>query len=215
MIEIVFYDHRNDNFTTQNYPLFVIEKFSCGSFADMQKVAQKFIEQHRQDRCVVIKDYPSDFNINLFAVALSVESLRMENFIDCVAIRVDNLTTALEAYTPYISLTFGLKYIHTLQEMDANALFKDLSALGYLGLKITHDYANKSLTLSLNGKNELPVINAVSFSDTLFAASYIKILALMKKDFALDVKLSVFEKGASFNEDAVFSKLTDKFLSLI
>ncbi len=215
MIEIALYSNRNDEFATHDYQTVSLEPFSANSFADFQQEAQRFIQKYHQNKVVVINKYPVNFNLNLFAVALSTESLRIENRINCVAIQVSDLEAATEAYKPYIALTFGQKYIHSLQEMAEQALFKDISSLGYLGLKVIQNYTDKSLTLSLKGVKELPNINATTFSDTLFAVSYIKTLALLKQDYSVTVDLRCFEKSASFDEDAVLSKLTDAILSLI
>ena len=129
MIEIALYNHQNDTFEKQNYPFVAIEEFTGTSFADFTKEARAFILRHSQDQVVVINKYPPNFDFNLFAIALTVESLRTENYINCVAIQVSDLATATEAFKPFIALTFGLKYVHTLQEMDTKSLFRDLSSL--------------------------------------------------------------------------------------
>ncbi len=215
MIEIALYNHQNDTFEKQNYPFVAIEEFTGTSFADFTKEARAFILRHSQDQVVVINKYPPNFDFNLFAIALTVESLRTENYINCVAIQVSDLATATEAFKPFIALTFGLKYVHTLQEMDTKSLFRDLSSLGYLGLKITHHYTSNSLIMSLNGSKKLPSIEATTFADMLTAVGYIKTLALMKKDYGLEIKLSEFEKDASFDEDVVFSKVVELVAPLI
>ncbi len=215
MIEIALYDHRNDDYTTQNYPVSAIEQFSGNSFADFQKAAKHFIQNHSNDNVVVINEYPAHFNINLFAVALVIESLRMDCKINCVAINVNDLIVATEAFKPFIALTFGLKYVHTLQEMDASTCFKDISALGYLGLDIKQNHTKHQLTMSLSGTHKLPGISAHSFSEAIGAVAFIKTLALMKKDYALKIELPILKNSVPFDEDAVFEKIVNHVCALL
>ena len=150
MIDIAFDMHQDNTFCGEVFSVIEIEN-ELQSWADYKNFAQLFIQQHSQEKTVVVKVVNNHFSINKFSVALFVSSFDLSCPLNLVVFKINDLEQAREDYKPYLALIIALKYVLQLVNEPAETIYKNVSILGYLGISVMSDYVNHSLFLEYNG----------------------------------------------------------------
>ena len=141
MIDIAFDMHRDNTFCGESFSVITVDN-PAHTWADYKEQADMLIKEHSSEKTVVVKVNNADFSINKFSVALFVSSFEAADKPDLVVFKVDDLEWAREAYKPYLALTVALKYVLQLFNQPPEAICRNVSILGYLGLLIETDYVN-------------------------------------------------------------------------
>ena len=164
MIDIAFDMHQDNTFCGEVFSVIEIEN-ELQSWADYKKFAQLFIQQHSQEKTVVVKVTNSHFSINKFSVALFVSSFNLSCPLNLVVFKVDDLEQACEGYKPYLALTVALKYVLQLINEPAETIYKNaekfagLSELLFIFLKINIKQKRKRHKTNRNKRENLKNIN--------------------------------------------------------
>ena len=190
MIDIAFDMHQDNTFCGEAFSVIEIEN-ELQSWADYKNFAQLFIQQHAQEKTVVVNVVNNHFSINKFSVALFVSSFNLSCPLNLVVFKVDDLEQAREDYKPYLALTVALKYVLQLVNEPAETIYKNVSILGYLGVSITNDYINHSLLLEYHGATDGKTyeFEAKSPFEALLYAGVLKTVAIAHLPLNLKIKI--------------------------
>ena len=207
MIEIAIDGNLDDSFLGKERPSFVVNSFNGSSFDDYRKEAASFIKYFANQKIVVVRVNQDDFSINMFAVALFVESYFATHNIDCVVFKVENASEAIAQYKPFVALTIGLKYAFTICENSPKRIYNEYTELGYLGVDITKDYFNGEIVVRLNGKDELRKETVNTLQDSIVMIAAIKALSLAKVGANVELKIVPEQNPAEIDKDILISKV--------
>ena len=209
MIEIALDEHLNDEFLDKVRPVFKIEKSLGSSLADYRSKAKDLLHQFTNIPIVIVHNDTNNFSINLFALALFIESCHYENNIECVVFKVKDTAKAIEQYKPYVALTIALKYVMRLCYEDVKTIYKEIGNLGYLGLTVTQDYANNKIFISLHGTEPVQKIITSNTSEALTVTGMLKALALAKTGAAIEAEINIAEEKNSIDEEAIIAQIIE------
>lgn len=190
MIDIAFDMHQDNTFCGEAFSVIKIEN-ELISWADYKNFAQLFIQQHAQEKTVVVNVVNNHFSINKFSVALFVSSFNLSCPLNLVVFKVDDLEQAREDYKPYLALTVALKYVLQLINEPAETIYKNVSILGYLGILVKSDYINHSLLLEYHGATNEKTYEFEGHNpfEALLYAGVLKTAALAHLPLNLKIKL--------------------------
>lgn len=189
MIEIAIDGNLDNNFLGKERTTFVVDGFVGTSFDDYRKEASSFIKYFANQKIVVVRPKQTDFSINLFAVALFVESFFINHNIDCVVFKVENAVDAIAKYKPFVALTIGIKYAFTICNSSPKRIYTEFSELGYLGFDIKRDYVKGTTNIKLNNGGELQKMEITTLHDAVVIISAMKALSLAKKPVNIEVEI--------------------------
>lgn len=208
MIDIAFDMHQDNTFCGEAFSVIKIEN-ELQSWADYKNFAQLFIQQHAQEKTVVVKVTNSHFSINKFSVALFVSSFDLSCPLNLVVFKVDDLKQAREDYNPYLALTVALKYVLQLVNESAETIYKNVSILGYLGISVTSDYVNHSLFLEYNGATAGKTYEFEGGNpfEALLYAGVLKTAALAHLPLNLKVKIIMNHETQKIDMDEISNQI--------
>lgn len=209
MIEIVLDENGGDTFLDKSRPVFAIKVPLAYDLAAYQTMARQLIEKYAKTPIVIIQADHQDFSINLFALALFLESCFIENKIECAVFKVADSKKATEAYKPYVALTIALKYVMRLISEDVKMIYKEISGLGYLGLDIRNDYLADKIYLKLQGTAPVRRLYAETVSEALVCAGILKALALANTGASLEAEVKIQQPKQALNMDEIIIKIIE------
>lgn len=207
MIEVVLDGNDNDEFLNRTRPVYVVENFSGTDFSDYRQKARELIAACQREPIVLIRNLSPLCSINKLALALFIEAENCENNIECVVFKVADAAAATATYKPYVALTIGIKYVMRLMEEDAKIIYKEISLLEYLGLKITHDYSRNVLQIELPGTGEPKLMAAEHTSDALALVGMLKALALAHVSTPIKADFHISDENPPFDKEAIINRI--------
>ncbi len=207
MIEIVLDGHQGDTFMGKPQPVYNIVNFKGSSLDDYLMEATKFIKQFADTRIIIVHTPANSFSINMFALALFIESCHVANDIDCAVFKVSDSKKAIEEYKPFVALTIAIKYIMRLCQEDIKRIYHEFTELGYLGLDINQDFLANKITLKLNGTQPLQKIITNTTGDAIAAVGMLKALSLAKTGTCIEVEINEVFETASIKETDIINKI--------
>ena len=179
MIEIALDEQPDNRFLGLERPVFTVNAFSGVVLNDYRRLARNFVVRYADVPIVIVRSSVEGFSLNMFALALFIESCHIENRIDCAVFKVADAAKATEAYKPYVALTIAIKYIMRLCRESSKNIYKEIIGLGYLGLDVKTDYAARKIYLSLAGGENPVKLDTTGSDAVLAAAGTLKALSLM------------------------------------
>lgn len=207
MIEIAIDGHDTDEFLNKTRPVFKIEHFLGKSLTDYRLKAKELLSTYGNQQIVIVRSYQDIFSVNLFALALFIESFHMQNAPDCVVFKVNDAEKTLKQYKPYVALTIGLKYIMRLCDEDTKTIYKEIGNLGYLGLTVKNDYARNKIFISLAGDEAVKKIITFNTFEALVVTGVLKSLALAKKGASIEAEINIVEETNSIDEEGIIMQV--------
>lgn len=207
MIEIVLDENGGDTFLDKVRPVFAIKEPLTYDLASYRSKARQLIEKYAETPIVIIQNANPEFSINLFALALFLESCFVENKIECAVFKVADSKKATEAYKPYVALTIALKYVMRLTSEDVKMIYKEIAGLGYLGLDIHNDYLADKIYLKLQGTAPFRKLHAKNVSEALVCAGILKALALANTGASFEAEINVQQKEQALDTDEIIVKI--------
>lgn len=209
MIEIAIDGHDNDEFLEKTRPVIKIEQFLGKNLTDYRLKAKELLSAFGDEQIVIVRSFQDNFSVNLFALALFIESFHMQKVPDCVVFKVKDAEAALKQYKPYVALTIGLKYVMRLCSEDVKTIYKEIGNLGYLGLTVKNDYARNKIFISLAGKDAVKKIITFNTLEALVVTGVLKSLALAKKGASIEAEINVVEETASIDEERIITQVCE------
>lgn len=209
MIEIAFDKNSDNKFQNKCRPLFEISSFKGSHLADYQKLAREIIQRHQDEYIIIIRSLVPELSLNMLALALFIESGRVENKIECAVLKVNNYEQALVAYKPYVALTIGIKLAIRLCHEDNLSIYREIENMGYLGLDIKRDYFQNKIISSLPGDGETLKIQAYDAADAIVGAATLKALSLAKCGASVVVEFDISNENVPFNEDEIIYRIVE------
>ena len=208
MIEIILDGNLNDEFCGKKYLPVEINEFTSGDWSEYKNTAKRIIAEHIEKEAVIIKINNEKFSLNKLALALFAESFEKSGNLEYAVFKVDDLYSAREQYKPYVALTIGIKYALNLANEAPKTVFKNISELGYLGIKSKRDYYTNTLTLSLpNSDEKARIIETDNLQDTICAVGLMKSLSLAEVNVNFELKIKCIEANASIDKDEMIQKI--------
>lgn len=205
MIEIAFDEHPDNIFLKQERPVFNISDFTGKNLDDYRRLARNFVVRYADEPIVIVHCNVPDFSLNMFALALFIESCHVENRIDCAVFKVADAAKATEAYKPYVALTIAIKYIMRLCRESTKNIYKEITGLGYLGVEVKTDYAAAKINIRLSGEGAPVTLAASDINDILAAAGALKALALMKSGATVSAEINMADNLPPADEEKVIA----------
>ncbi len=209
MIEVILDQNQTDVFQNQTRPVYDVRKFSGTDLSAYRALAREFAKQFQNDPIVIVRSETDGFSINLFALALFIETYHLDAKLDAVVFQTANVHAATEAYKPYVALTIGLKYAMRLREQSPKMIFKEISLLNYLNLNIRQDYLANKMFISLPGAEPAQKIIANNADEALVAIGIIKTLSLTHCNAAIDAELFLSDCPVCQSEENLIQKIID------
>lgn len=209
MIEVILDQNQTDVFLNQARPVYAVREFSGADLSAYRALAREFAKRFQNDPIVIVRSEAAGFSINLFALALFIETYHLDAKLDAVVFQVENAHAATEAYKPYVALTIGLKYAMRLREQTPKMIFKEISLLNYLNLNIRQDYLAKKMFISLPGAEPAQKIVADNADEALVAIGIIKTLSLTHCNAAIEAELSLSDRPVCQSEEDLIQKVID------
>ena len=206
MIETVLDGHSGDTFLNQPRPVYTPD-FSGTTFDDYRRAAKNFVKTYAKERIVIVHTPKENFSLNLFSLALFIESCRMENNIDAAVFKVADEAKALAEYRPFIALTIAVKYVMRLCKEDAARIYHEFTEMGYLGLEITQDYLKDETILRLKGAEDLVRLTPQSTQEAVANVAMLKALSLLKGGANIEVVVKNNPKDTALDEDAAIAQI--------
>ncbi len=208
MIDIAFDMHQDNTFCGEVFSVIEIEN-ELQSWADYKNFAQLFIQQHSQEKTVVVKVVNNHFSINKFSVALFVSSFDLSCPLNLVVFKINDLEQAREDYKPYLALIIALKYVLQLVNEPAETIYKNVSILGYLGISVMSDYVNHSLFLEYNGATAGKTYEFEGRNpfEALLYAGVLKTAALAHLPLNLKVKIIMNHETQKIDMDEISNQI--------
>ncbi len=207
MIEIAFDEHPDNIFLKQERPVFNISDFTGKNLDDYRRPARDFVIRYADEPIVIVHCNVPDFSLNMFALALFIESCHVENRIDCAVFKVADAAKATEAYKPYVALTIAIKYIMRLCHESTKNIYKEITGLGYLGVEVKTDYAAAKINIRLAGEGAPVTLAASDINDILAAAGALKALALMKSGATVSAEINMAGDLPPADEEKVIARI--------
>ena len=209
MIEIVLDGRQGNTFMDKPQPVYNIVDFDGSSLDDYRVEASKFIKQFADIRIIIVNTPKDNFSINLFALALFIESCHIANDIDCAVFKVDDDKKALEEYKPFVALTIAIKYIMRICQEDIKRIYHEFTELGYLGLEIDQDFLANKIVLRLDGGEPLQKIITNKTGDAIAAVGMLKALSLAKTGANIEVEINEILETDSIKETDIINKIVN------
>ncbi len=192
MIEIVLDGNKDDKFCNKQYPIINIAQENKYDWNSYKKYAKDLINQYSNEEAIIFKLTNKNFSLNKFALALFIMSCQLPNSLECAVFKVDNLQKAREDYKPCVACTVAIKYILRLLDGTIEQAYRDISGLGYLGIKVNRNYSNNILKMDYLGEASLPnIIKTDNFDDAIVAAATLKALCLQKAKVSISVEIKM------------------------
>lgn len=209
MIEVILDQNQTDVFQNQTRPVYAVREFSGTDLSAYRALAREFAKRFQNAPIVIVRSETAGFSINLFALALFIETYHLDTKLDAVVFQVANTHAATEAYKPYVALTIGLKYAMRLREQSPKMIFKEISLLNYLNLNIRQDYLANKMFISLPGTEPVLKIIANNADEALVAIGIIKTLSLTHCNASVDAELSLSDCPVCQSEEDLIQKIID------
>lgn len=209
MIEIALDSRPGNTFLDKERPVYTVAYFNGKTLDDYRREALRLIKQFADTKVVIVRVLEEGFSINMFSIALFIESCHMDNDIDCVVFKVLNDKKALEEYKPYVALTIGIKYVMRICSETTKRIYQEFTELGYLGLDIERDYCNKKIFLTLKGEGDTYKITTSTTGDAIAAVGVLKALSLMKIGASVELEINEVDERDSIEENAIINKIMD------
>lgn len=216
MIKVIF----DKNYTDQTFdnracPVYTLQT-SGSCFEPYLTEAKKFVSTYARERFVIVTPTADHEALNLFATAVSCVSLIEENVIDGLVLKVANKDAAMAAYRPFIALFVALKYVVRLYQEGAEAAYREIADMAYLGLDVKIEYAKQEIILHHPGHEKLDDLVVDSTPDALIAAGYLKTIALLEQDVDVSAHIHIRSKDVmDFDVYDVINTIVKKFLSSV
>lgn len=207
MIEIALDEQPDNIFLKQERPVFNISDFTGKNLDDYRRPARDFVIRYADEPIVIVHCNVPDFSLNMFALALFIESCHIENRIDCAVFKVADAAKATEAYKPYVALTIAIKYIMRLCRESSKNIYKEITGLGYLGVDVKTDYAARKIYLSLAGGENPVKLDTTGSDAVLAAAGTLKALSLMKCGASACAEIPMIDNLPPADEEKVIAKI--------
>ena len=90
MIEIALDSRPGNTFLDKERPVYTVSYFNGKTLDDYRREALRLIKQFADTKVVIVRVLEEGFSINMFSIALFIESCHMDNDIDCVVFKVLN-----------------------------------------------------------------------------------------------------------------------------
>ena len=207
MIETVLDGHSGNTFLNQPRPVYTLASFSGTTFDDYRREAQNFVKAYAKERIVIVHIPQEHFSLNLFSLALFVESCRIDNDIDAAVFKVADEAKALAEYKPFVALTIAVKYVMRLCKEDTARIYHEFTELGYLGLDITQDYFKDETALRLKGSEDLVRLTPKSTQEAVANVGMLKALSLLKNEANIELLIKNNPKDTALDEDAAIAQI--------
>ena len=207
MIEIALDEQPDNRFLGLERPVFTVNAFSGTALDDYRRLARNFVVRYADVPIVIVRSSVAGFSLNMFALALFIESCHTENRIDCAVFKVADAAKATEAYKPYVALTIAIKYIMRLCRESTKNIYKEITGLGYLGVEVKTDYAAAKINIRLSGDGAPVTLAASDINDILAAAGALKALALMKSGATVSAEINMADNLPPADEEKVIAKI--------
>lgn len=185
MLEIVFDENASCEFLGQKCVELTPVFPAVSDFSSYRKLAKTIVDEHPEQRALVIRPAAEGEQVNLLALALSVETYDEKTNLEDVVFKVKDCRAAIEAYKPFAALANSLRYVRDLLRLDENERVADIKRLGYLGLKIKEDYINNRLELDWAGSEPAMTLAARDMKSGLVLVGLMKTWAICKTKFAV------------------------------
>lgn len=214
MIDVIF----DKNYTYQTFdnracPIYTLQT-SGSCFAPYLTEAKKFVSVYARERFVIVTPTADYEALNLFATAVFCVSLIEENVIDGLVLKVTDKDAAMTAYRPFIALFVALKYVARLYQEGAEAAYREIADMAYLGLDVKMEYVRQQIVLHHQGREKFDDFVVDSTPDALVAAGFLKIIALLEKDVDVSAHIHIRSKDVmDFDIYDVICTIVKKFLS--
>ena len=210
MIDIAFDMHRDNTFCGESFSVITVDN-PAHTWADYKEQADMLIKEHSSEKIVVVKVNNADFSINKFSVALFVSSFEAADKPDLVVFKVDDLERAREAYKPYLALTVALKYVLQLFNQPPEAICRNVSILGYLGLLIETDYVNNVMLLEYSGNfGAVYEFEAHDSFEVLLWAAVLKTVSLAQIPTKIRVRVFLGFKPQKIDANKLMEQIIQK-----
>ena len=189
MIDIAFDVHEGNTFCNNECPVIVIDK-APNDWLEYMRKAEKVINHYGENKTIILQINNPQFSINKFSLALFVASIKLPSKLELAVFKVKDLEEAREAYKPYLALTIAVKYVLQLFNETPEVIYKNISGLGYLGLSITTDYIENTMTLVYEGAQEPSYhFETDNAFDALVMAAVLKTVSLAQVKAKFEVKM--------------------------
>jgi len=208
MIEIVLDGNTDNKFCNKEYPVIEINNQFPDVWNEYKLIADKIIADNSDKYAVIIKINNPKVSLNKLALAIFVTSVKTINRLEYAVFKVSDLMEARTLYKPYIALTIGIKYALTLAEESPKVIYKNISELGYLGIKTKRDYKADIMTLSLPNSFDIPyIINSNTLQDTICGVAVLKSLSLAKIPVNIELNIKLSETAMVIHKDEMLEKI--------
>lgn len=210
-MEIIFDENKGTTFQGNTYPVYSAATITHTNFTQLLQAAHNMIERYQDEETLIVISPEENANTMLLASLLSIIGRDMLKAPRQIVFKVADFRTAMEHYRPYLAFATAATYALRLAQMDADALYKDIESLSYLGLEIKADYIHNTLTLRLPQDNAKKyVFKAANMENTIILSSFIKMLSLMQISMPTDIDLTIILHRLSDNP--LQNKPTDELL---
>lgn len=209
MIEVVLDGNDDNKFCSKEYPVIDINYLKGSSWEAYRETARKIISDNSKEYALILKNDNTEISLNKMALAFFVESITVSNEIEYIVFKVSDLQKSREQYKPYIALSIAIKYALNLANETPNTIFKNISELGYLGIKTERNYAENTMVLTLPNSTSKPyVMSPKTLEETLCAVAVLK--ALSVGQFAINAKANI--KILKTTEEINKTTMVDKII---
>lgn len=190
-MEIIFDDNPDNTFQGQTYPIITLDTTQDLKISQIYQSVKNIISQNSQNRIIIIQPNSENNNMHLYAALLGIEQSNDYIFPACAIIKVKKHAEAMKNHEPYMYLTTAATYAHRLSQMSNKEMYKDIEALGYLGLDIQTDYKTNIITIRYPSDGRTYNFKSNGKASTIVLAGLTKILALMKIKPPLDITVQI------------------------
>ena len=153
MIDIAFDIHEGNTFCGEECSVVTLDN-APQTWEEYVRQAEDLINRYGDNKTIILQINNPQFSMNKFSLALFVGSIKLPCKLELAVFKVKDLEEAREAYKPYLALTIAVKYVLQLFNETPEVIYKNISGLGYLGLSITTDYIENTMTLVYEGAQE-------------------------------------------------------------
>ena len=208
MIEIVLDGNSNNEFCGKKYPVIELNNLTPKKWNEYKQIASQLIINNSDQYAIIININNSDLSINKLALALFSESIKIKNELEYAVFKVKNLQEARNQYKPYVALTIAIKYALNLANETPKIIYKNISELGYLGIKTQKNYTDNTMTLSLLNASTPPhIINSNAIQNTICAVALLKALSLAEIPINIELNIDLSETPTTIDKDNLVEKI--------
>lgn len=209
MIEIALDKNNNDSFRNLPRTVYTIRQFSGSNIDSYLQLAQKIISHHASEQIIIIRIKTAKCSLNMLAVALFIESCRLENQLECVVFKVTDYERAINEYKPFVALTIAIRLAMRLCRENAETVYRELENMQYLGLDIHTDYKNNKIFSTLPGNGTPLIITTHTTSEAIATAATLKALSLAKADAAVNAEIDINKQDFAIDENDIIRRVID------